>query len=43
MLDKIGAEGKETKAAKANGKREKFVELAQNRTRNAIKDDPCDR
>ena len=37
MLDKIGAEGKETKAAQANGKREKFVELAENRTRNAIR------
>jgi hypothetical protein len=37
MLDKTGAETKESKGKKANGKREKFVELAENRTRNAIK------
>ncbi len=37
MLDKTGAEGKESKATKANGKREKFVLLAENRTRTAIK------
>lgn len=37
MLDKTGTESKEMAAAKANGKRQKFVSLAQNRTRNAIK------
>src|SRR5437588_11660043 len=37
MVDKTEAEAKESKAKKANGKREKFVELAENRTRNAIK------
>jgi hypothetical protein len=37
MLDKTGAEGKEIKAVKASGKREKFVQLAENRTRTAIK------
>jgi ribosomal protein L7/L12 len=37
MLDKTGAESKENTAKKANEKREKFVQLAENRTRNAIK------
>jgi ribosomal protein L7/L12 len=37
MLDKLGAEGKKSKAEKPNGKREKFVSLAENRTRTAIK------
>ncbi|MBV6486710.1 MAG: hypothetical protein KJZ73_11520 [Pseudorhodoplanes sp.] len=37
MLDKAGAEGKENKAAKATSKREKFVLLAESRTRTAIK------
>jgi ribosomal protein L7/L12 len=33
MLDKTGSDAK----AKASGKREKFVELAEKRTKNAIK------
>ena len=37
MLDNTVAERREMKAAKWNGKREKFVELAENRTRNAIR------
>lgn len=37
MLDKAGAEGKENKAEKATSKREKFVLLAESRTRTAIK------
>ena len=37
MLDKAGAEGKENKAGKATSKREKFVLLAESRTRTAIK------
>jgi hypothetical protein len=37
MLDKIGAEGKKSKAVKPDGKREKFVALAESRTRTAIK------
>jgi hypothetical protein len=35
MLDKTGIEGKT--GTKANGKREKFVELAESRTKNAIR------
>ncbi|MGD1036197.1 MAG: hypothetical protein ABR878_03190 [Roseiarcus sp.] len=37
MLDGIAAEGKRLKAVKPNGKREKFVALAESRTRTAIK------
>ena len=37
MLDKAGAESKEKTAKKVNEKREKFVNIAENRTRNAIK------
>lgn len=37
MLDKIGSGGKPAKAGNANSKREKFVELAENRTKNAIR------
>ena len=37
MLDKAGAESKEKTAKKVNEKREKFVNMAENRTRNAIK------
>jgi ribosomal protein L7/L12 len=37
VLEKTGVEGKEARAAKAKGKREKFVLLAENRTRTAIK------
>jgi hypothetical protein len=37
MLDKRGAEDKAMAAKSTVSKREKFVELAENRTRNAIK------
>jgi hypothetical protein len=37
MLDRASAEGKEKTAKSTISKREKFVELAENRTRNAIK------
>ena len=37
MLDKAGAESKEKTAKKVNEKREKFVNMAENRTKNAIK------
>jgi ribosomal protein L7/L12 len=38
MLDKTGKEKTKEKApGEAKGKREKFVDLAENRTRNAIK------
>jgi hypothetical protein len=37
MLDKIGDKTKEPKPDKANGKREKFIALAESRTRTAIK------
>ncbi len=37
MLDKTGKEGSDTAAKKGTGKREKFVALAENRTRNALK------
>ena len=37
MLDKTGKEGNDTTARKVSGKREKFVVLAENRTRNALK------
>lgn len=37
MLDRMGAERKENRAQKATGKREKFVLLAESRTRTAIK------
>jgi predicted helicase len=37
MLDKAAAENKENTAKKVDKKREKFVQLAENRTRNAIR------
>jgi hypothetical protein len=37
MLDKAGTENNEKTAKQDNKKREKFVQLAENRTRNAIK------
>jgi ribosomal protein L7/L12 len=37
MLDEAGAESKEKTAQKANEKREKFVIMAESRTKNAIK------
>jgi predicted helicase len=37
MLDKTDSETKEKASTKAIGKREKFVELAESRTKNAIK------
>jgi ribosomal protein L7/L12 len=37
MLDEAGAESKEKTAKKANEKREKFVNMAESRTKNAIK------
>jgi ribosomal protein L7/L12 len=37
MLDKAGAESKEKTAKNVNAKREKFVNIAENRTINAIK------
>jgi hypothetical protein len=37
MLDKAGADSKEKTAKKANEKREKFVNIAESRTKNAIK------
>ena len=37
MLEKTSKESKDSTAEKVSGKREKFVELAENRTRNAIK------
>ena len=37
MLDKAGTESKEKTAKKVNEKRDKFVNIAENRTRNAIK------
>ena len=37
MLDKAGAESKEKTTKKANEKREKFVNMAESRTKNAIK------
>jgi hypothetical protein len=37
MLDKASAESKEKTAKKVNEKREKFVNMAENRTKNAIK------
>jgi ribosomal protein L7/L12 len=37
MLDKMVPEDKEKNTAKAGGKREKFVRLAENRTKTAIK------
>jgi hypothetical protein len=37
MLEKSGLDAKENTLAKVNSKREKFVELAESRTRNAIK------
>lgn len=37
MLDNPGPDGKEGKAVKAAGKRDKFVHLAENRTKTAIK------
>jgi ribosomal protein L7/L12 len=37
MLDKAGGDGKERRTSTLSGKREKFVSLAENRTRNAMK------
>jgi ribosomal protein L7/L12 len=37
MLDEAGTESKEKTARKVNEKRDKFVNIAENRTRNAIK------
>jgi hypothetical protein len=37
VLDKTGREAKEKTSTKASSKREKFVEIAEGRTKNAIK------